>query len=82
MQDEPRVTPYLDQLEDACARTGVSLVEACRAEGIADTTLARWRKAREGATTADGAANCRQATAEKLMARIAQMAAERAGQAA
>lgn len=73
MQDAPQLTPYLDQLDAECARTGVSLIEACRAEGVADTTLARWRK---------GEAYCRHDTAQALMQRIGRMAAERAGQAA
>tara|TARA_Y100000310_G_scaffold345377_1_gene464285 strand:- start:4312 stop:4593 length:282 start_codon:yes stop_codon:yes gene_type:complete len=57
---------YLEQLDSRCARLGVDLRDICRAEGIAATTLARWRK---------GQAHPRQETAEALFARLDKMAA-------
>ncbi len=57
---------YLDQIERAARDAGVNLAEACRREGIAATTLMRWRK---------GEVSPREATAQALLARIAKMAA-------
>ena len=56
--------PYLEQLEKACAGHGLTLEEVCRAEGVADTTLARWRK---------GESTCREGTAKALLARLDKM---------
>lgn len=63
MQDmqDASLTPYLSQLDNLCAAYGLTLSEVCRAEGIADTTLARWRKAE---------AHCRFDTAQALVERI------------
>lgn len=58
-------TSYLEQLERAAEDAQVELSDACKAEGIADTTLARWRK--------DEAAP-RDATARALFKRIGLMA--------
>ena len=58
---------YLTQLEARCADLGVSLDEICRAEGVANTTLARWRK---------GESNPRQGTAQALFARMGKMRAK------
>jgi len=55
------ITTYLDQLEKLAAELGVDLSEACKAEGIAQTTLWRWRT---------GAGNPREATAEAVANRI------------
>ena len=55
---------YLQQLEARCADLGVSLDDVCRAEGVADTTLARWRK---------GESTCREGTAQALFRRMAKM---------
>jgi hypothetical protein len=63
------IIPYLDQLEARAKALGLELKDVCKAEGIADTTLARW-KANE--TTV------RQGTAEALMRRMDEMAKERA----
>ena len=62
---------YLQQLEARCAELGVSLDDVCRAEGVADTTLARWRK---------GESTCREGTAKALFARLAKMRPEAAMQ--
>ena len=58
---------YLQQLDERCAEADLDLVEVCRAEGVADTTLARWRR---------GETNCREATAQALFARIEKMAVD------
>lgn len=58
---------YLQQLEIRCADLGVSLDDVCRAEGVADTTLARWRK---------GESTCREGTAQALFERMAKMRPE------
>ncbi len=55
---------YLQQLEARCDHLGVSLDDICRAEGVADTTLARWRK---------GESTCREGTAQALFARMGKM---------
>lgn len=55
---------YLQQLEARCAVLGVSLDDVCRAEGVADTTLARWRK---------GESTCREGTAQALFKRMGKM---------
>ena len=56
---------YLEQLERQCADAGLDLATVCRAEGVADTTLARWRKSE---------VHCREATAKALFRRIKLMA--------
>ena len=56
---------YLEQLERQCADAGLDLATVCRAEGVADTTLARWRK---------NEVHCREATAKALFQRINSMA--------
>ena len=61
--------PYLEQLEAECARRGIALEEVCRAHGIADTTLARWRK---------GQVNCREATARGLFGALEKIEADQA----
>jgi hypothetical protein len=58
------VKSYLQQLEARCAGLGVSLDDVCRAEGVANTTLARWRK---------GDFACREGTARALFARMDKM---------
>ncbi len=55
---------YLQQLEARCADLGLSLDVVCRAEGVADTTLARWRK---------GESTCREGTAQSLFKRMAKL---------
>jgi transcriptional antiterminator Rof (Rho-off) len=55
---------YLNQLESRCATLGVSLEDVCRAEGVANTTLARWRK---------NESTCREGTARALFARMDKM---------
>lgn len=57
---------YLTQLDTRCQELGIDLQDICRAEGIADTTLARWRK---------GESTCREGTAKVLFARMRKMAA-------
>lgn len=57
--------PYLQQLETAAAEAGVDLAAACEKEGIAATTLQRWRK---------GKVSPRQGTADAVMRRIWSMA--------
>jgi len=60
---------YLEQLEGRCATRGIPLDEVCKAEGVASTTLSRWRK---------GESTPRQGTAEALFARLAKMRPEAA----
>lgn len=67
------LTSYLSQLDALCTELNVDLAAACKAEGLADTTLARWRK---------GEAHCRYDVARKLFDRIRGMASERQGRAA
>ncbi|HDZ40047.1 MAG TPA: XRE family transcriptional regulator [Marinobacter sp.] len=55
---------YLDQLEARCAELGVNLEEICLRDGVAYTTLWRWRK---GHTTP------RQDTVQALFKRMARM---------
>lgn len=55
---------YLEQLEARCVDLGISLDDVCRAEGVADTTLARWRK---------GESTCREGTAQALFKRMSKM---------
>lgn len=62
--------PYLDQLQRRADALGVPLEDACAQEGIADTTLMRWRK---------GLFSCREQTAQKLFARLDAIAAARDG---
>ncbi len=59
---------YIAQLDAECAQAGLDLAEVCRADGLADTTLARWRK---------GEAHCRHDTAQSLFRRIRAMAVAR-----
>lgn len=59
---------YLEQLEHLAKAEGVSLEEACDAEGVARTTLLRWRK-RE--------AHPREATALALSDRIKMLGASK-----
>lgn len=56
---------YLDQLEERAAELDFDLADVCAEEGVADTTLARWRKSE---------ATCREGTAKKLFARMEAMA--------
>lgn len=56
---------YLAQLEAAAANAGVDLAEVCRLEGVAATTLQRWRKSE---------VHPREATAHALLRRIREMA--------
>ena len=62
------LTTYLEQLDRRAAELGLNLEEVCAQEGVAATTVARWRK---------GEATCREGTAEKLFLRMEQMAAPR-----
>ena len=55
---------YLQQLEAECAVRGLDLGDVCRAEGVADTTLARWRKSEN---------TCREDTARALFKRMDRM---------
>ncbi len=59
----------LEQLEDKAAELGLDLKSVIKAEGVAGTTLKRWR---------DGDTTCRQDTAEKLFERMELMAKEQA----
>ncbi len=52
---------YLEQLEDRCRQVGLDLADVCEQEGVAATTLARWRK---------GEATCREGTVRRLFDRI------------
>ena len=71
MKDEPsKFSPYLDQLKARAAELRLDLADVCAAEGIAPTTLARWRK---------GEANCREGTAQALFRRMDEMASRKAG---
>lgn len=45
MQYRDGMKTYLEQLNEHSAALGVNLSDACKAEGVALTTLARWRKA-------------------------------------
>lgn len=58
---------YLEQIKGLAAERGVDLREACKAEGIALTTLMRWGK---------GSAHPREDTARNLYDRIEAMARE------
>ena len=71
MKDEPsKFSPYLDQLKARAAELRLDLADVCAAEGIAPTTLARWRK---------GEANCREGTAQALFRRMDEMASRKTG---
>ena len=71
MKDEPaKFSPYLDQLKVRAAELRLDLADVCAAEGIAPTTLARWRK---------GEANCREGTAQALFRRMDEMASRKTG---
>ena len=59
------VVTYLDQLDERASELGVDLKRVCELEGVAATTLARWRK---------GEATCREETAHRLFARMDAMA--------
>lgn len=58
------LTTYLEQLESAAAAATVDLSVACKEEGIAATTLQRWRK---------GEVAPREGTAKALFSRIERM---------
>lgn len=58
---------YLTQLQNAASAAGVNLADACKREGIARTTLQRWRN---GETTPN------EATAKALLGRIETMRSE------
>ncbi len=69
MPDESaELIPYLDQLEVRAAELGLDLADVCAAEGVAPTTLARWRK---------GEATCREGTARALFGRMDRMASQK-----
>ena len=69
MPDESaKLIPYLDQLEVRAAELGLDLADVCAAEGVAPTTLARWRK---------GEGNCREGTARALFGRMDEMASQK-----
>ena len=71
MKDEPaKFSPYLDQLKVRAAELRLDLADVCAAEGVAPTTLARWRK---------GEANCREGTAQALFRRMDEMASRKTG---
>jgi len=55
---------YLEQLDTLCSSAGLDLADVCDAEGVAATTLWRWRK---------GRVHCREATALALFERIGLM---------
>lgn len=58
------LSSYFTQLEAAASAAGIDLAEVCRLEGVARTTLLRWRK---------GEAFPREATAAAIMRRIEAM---------
>ena len=60
---------YLQQLDDKAASLNLDLLEVCRAESVAETTLMRWRR---------GDTSCREGTAAKLFARMDAMSQENA----
>ena len=62
------ISTYLDQIEKLAAEKEVDLLEACKAEGIAKTTLWRWRS---------GSSHPRQDTAEAILMRIQILADEK-----
>ena len=59
---------YLHQLEKRAVELRLDLSDVCALEGVAATTLTRWR---------NGKAACREGTAQRLFARMKQMARER-----
>lgn len=61
---------YLEQLNDKAAILGLTLEDVCAREGVAASTLTRWRT---------GHSNCREGTAKKLFIRMDQMADQMAG---
>ncbi len=67
-EESANFIPYLDQLEVRAADLRVDLADVCAAEGVAPTTLARWRK---------GEANCREGTARALFRRMDRMASQK-----
>lgn len=60
---------YLEQLEAKASVCRVPLEAACKAEGVAATTLLRWRK---------GQTHPREDTTRALIARLERMAAQAA----
>ena len=70
LDDSAKLIPYLDQLEVRAAELGLDLADVCAAEGVAPTTLARWRK---------GEATCREGTARALFRRMDEMASRKTG---
>lgn len=54
-------TTYLHQMESAALASGINLSDVCKAEGVAATTLQRWRK---------GEVTPRLETTEKILQRI------------
>ena len=66
--ESAKLIPYLDQLEVRAAELGLDLADVCAAEGVALTTLARWRK---------GEATCREGTARALFRRMDRMASQK-----
>ncbi len=67
-EESAKFIPYLDQLEVRAADLRLDLADVCAAEGVAPTTLARWRK---------GEANCREGTARALFRRMDRMASQK-----
>jgi ribulose-phosphate 3-epimerase len=67
LDESAELNPYLDQLEVRAAELGLELADVCAAEGVALTTLARWRK---------GEATCREGTARALFGRMDGMASQ------
>lgn len=66
-----RMETYLAQLDDAAEAAGATLAEACKAEGVALTTLMRWRRPQD-----DGGTSPSEKTAKALYRRIERMKAE------
>ena len=64
-EESAKLLPYLDQLEVRAAELRLDLADVCAAEGVALTTLARWRK---------DEATCREGTARALFRRMDEMA--------
>lgn len=61
-------TTYLNQMESSALAAGINLADVCKAEGVAATTLQRWRK---------GKVTPRLETTEKILQRIRVMTAAR-----
>jgi len=62
------LSTYLAQIDAAAEKAGVDVAQACEAEGIARTTLQRWRK---------GEVSPREATAQAVLKRITLIAEEK-----